>query len=56
MFIDSDDIVTAEGGRGTRPEEIGVMYQSGALFGSILLSKRAPPLGEYTTLPLRRWT
>jgi phospholipid/cholesterol/gamma-HCH transport system ATP-binding protein len=52
VFIDGDDIVTAEGGeRNAILRKIGVMYQSGALFGSMtLLENVRLPLEEYTAL------
>ncbi len=52
IFIDGDDIVTAEGdGRQAILKKIGVMYQSGALFGSMtLLENVRLPLEEYTSL------
>src|SRR2546427_2771288 len=54
ILIDGDDIVTAEGdARRAILKKIGVMYQSGALFGSMtLLENVRLPLEEYTTLPL----
>jgi len=54
VFIDGDDIVTAEGpARQAILKRIGVMYQSGALFGSMtLLENVRLPLEEYTALPL----
>ncbi|MDQ2963514.1 MAG: ATP-binding cassette domain-containing protein [Pseudomonadota bacterium] len=54
VFIDGDDIVTAEGEhRRAILRKIGVMYQSGALFGSMtLLENVRLPLEEYTALPL----
>jgi phospholipid/cholesterol/gamma-HCH transport system ATP-binding protein len=54
VFIDGDDIVTAEGeSRRAILRKIGVMYQSGALFGSMtLLENVRLPLEEYTALPL----
>jgi phospholipid/cholesterol/gamma-HCH transport system ATP-binding protein len=54
VFIDDDDIVTAEGeARNAILKKIGVMYQSGALFGSMtLLENVRLPLEEYTALPL----
>jgi phospholipid/cholesterol/gamma-HCH transport system ATP-binding protein len=54
VFIDGDDIVTAEGeSRRTILRKFGVMYQSGALFGSMtLLENVRLPLEEYTALPL----
>ena len=50
--IDGDDIVTADGAaRRAILNKIGVMYQSGALFGSMtLLENVRLPLEEYTTL------
>jgi len=52
MCIDGDDIVTAEGAtRQAILRKIGVMYQSGALFGSMtLLENVRLPLEEYTDL------
>src|SRR5664279_1999707 len=52
VFIDGDDIVTAEGDkRNAILRKIGVMYQSGALFGSMtLLENVRLPLEEYTDL------
>jgi phospholipid/cholesterol/gamma-HCH transport system ATP-binding protein len=52
IFIDGDDIVTAEGDqRRAIIKKIGVMYQSGALFGSMtLLENVRLPLEEYTAL------
>ncbi|HZI82298.1 MAG TPA: ATP-binding cassette domain-containing protein [Casimicrobiaceae bacterium] len=52
VFIDGDDIVTAEGdARRAILTKIGVMYQSGALFGSMtLLENVRLPLEEYTSL------
>src|SRR6516162_1264617 len=52
VFIDGDDIVTAEGdARNAILRKIGVMYQSGALFGSMtLLENVRLPLEEYTDL------
>ena len=54
VFIDGADIVTAEGAaRQEILKKIGVMYQSGALFGSMtLLENVRLPLEEYTALPL----
>src|SRR6202158_3919026 len=54
VYIDGDDIVTAEGdARNAILKKIGVMYQSGALFGSMtLLENVRLPLEEYTVLPL----
>jgi phospholipid/cholesterol/gamma-HCH transport system ATP-binding protein len=52
IFIDGDDIVTAEGAaRNAILRKIGVTYQSGALFGSMtLLENVRLPLEEYTEL------
>ncbi|HEY1461066.1 MAG TPA: ATP-binding cassette domain-containing protein [Casimicrobiaceae bacterium] len=52
VFIDGEDIVTAEGdARRAILRKIGVMYQSGALFGSMtLLENVRLPLEEYTEL------
>ena len=52
ILIDGDDIVTAEGdARQAILKKIGVMYQSGALFGSMtLLENVRLPLEEYTSL------
>jgi phospholipid/cholesterol/gamma-HCH transport system ATP-binding protein len=52
VYIDGDDIVTAEGAtRQAILRKIGVMYQSGALFGSMtLLENVRLPLEEYTDL------
>ena len=52
VLIDGDDIVTAEGDRRNAIlRKIGVMYQSGALFGSMtLLENVRLPLEEYTEL------
>jgi len=52
VFIDGDDIVSAEGdARRAILTRIGVMYQSGALFGSMtLLENVRLPLEEYTSL------
>jgi phospholipid/cholesterol/gamma-HCH transport system ATP-binding protein len=52
VFIDGDDIVTANGAqRRAILTKIGVMYQSGALFGSMtLLENVRLPLEEYTSL------
>ena len=52
VFIDGEDIVTAEGvERNAILRKIGVMYQSGALFGSMtLLENVRLPLEEYTEL------
>jgi phospholipid/cholesterol/gamma-HCH transport system ATP-binding protein len=52
VYIDGNDIVTAEGdARNAILRKIGVMYQSGALFGSMtLLENVRLPLEEYTDL------
>jgi phospholipid/cholesterol/gamma-HCH transport system ATP-binding protein len=52
ILIEGDDIVTAEGAaRRAILNKIGVMYQSGALFGSMtLLENVRLPLEEYTAL------
>src|SRR5947208_9641019 len=52
VFIDGDDIVSADDAtRHTILRKIGVMYQSGALFGSMtLLENVRLPLEEYTDL------
>jgi phospholipid/cholesterol/gamma-HCH transport system ATP-binding protein len=52
VYIDGDDIVTAEGdARRAILTKFGVMYQSGALFGSMtLLENVRLPLEEYTDL------
>ena len=52
IFIDGTDIVTAEGEqRRAILKKFGVMYQSGALFGSMtLLENVRLPLEEYTAL------
>jgi phospholipid/cholesterol/gamma-HCH transport system ATP-binding protein len=54
VFIDGADIVTAEGEAWQAVlKKFGVMYQSGALFGSMtLLENVRLPLEEYTALPL----
>jgi phospholipid/cholesterol/gamma-HCH transport system ATP-binding protein len=53
ILIDGDDISTAEGDERLRIlQKIGVMYQSGALFGSMTLIENIRlPLEEFTTLP-----
>jgi len=53
ILIDGQDIVTAEGERRLEIlRKIGVMYQQGALFGSMtLLENVRLPLEEYTDLP-----
>ena len=52
ILIEGEDIVTAEGAeRRAILNKIGVMYQSGALFGSMtLLENVRLPLEEYTAL------
>src|SRR5262249_37741161 len=52
VLIDGDDIVAAEGAaRNAILRKIGVMYQSGALLGSMtLLENVRLPLEEYTAL------
>ena len=54
IFIEGEDIVTAEGAtRRAILNKIGVMYQSGALFGSMtLLENVRLALEEYTELDL----
>lgn len=53
ILIGGDDMVSAEGGeRLALLRRFGVMYQSGALFGSMtLLENVRLPLEEYTDLP-----
>jgi phospholipid/cholesterol/gamma-HCH transport system ATP-binding protein len=53
IFIEGDDIVRAEGAQRLMIlTKIGVMYQQGALFGSMtLLENVRLPLEEYTDLP-----
>lgn len=53
ILIEGEDIVTAEGeARRKLLTKIGVMYQQGALFGSMnLLANVRLPLEEYTDLP-----
>ncbi len=53
ILIEGDDIVTAEGATRARIlRKIGVMYQQGALFGSMpLLENIRLPLEEFTDLP-----
>jgi phospholipid/cholesterol/gamma-HCH transport system ATP-binding protein len=52
VMIDGEDIVTASGNaRRAILRKIGVMYQSGALFGSMTLAENVRlPLEEYTDL------
>ena len=52
VSIDGDDIIAADGdARRAILRKIGVMYQSGALFGSLTLSENVRlPLEEYTDL------
>ncbi len=54
IFIDGEDVVTAFGEKRVNIlKKIGVMYQSGALFGSMsLLENVRLPLEEFTDLPL----
>src|SRR5882672_389317 len=53
IFLDGDDITSAEGDERLRTlRKIGVMYQSGALFGSMSLIENVRlPLEEFTELP-----
>ncbi len=53
ILIDGEDIVTAEGADRLRIlKKIGVMYQRGALFGSMtLLENVRLPMEEFTDLP-----
>ena len=53
IYIDGDDIVNAEGEQRQQIlRKIGVMYQQGALFGSMtLLENVRLPLEEFTDLP-----
>jgi phospholipid/cholesterol/gamma-HCH transport system ATP-binding protein len=53
ILLDGDDIASAEGDDRLRIlKKIGVMYQSGALFGSLsLLENVRLPLEEFTDLP-----
>ncbi len=53
IFLNGQDIVVAEGEQRHRIlRQIGVSYQSGALFGSMtLLENVCLPLDEFTTLP-----
>lgn len=53
IVIDGDDIVTARGGKRLNIlRRFGVMYQLGALFGSMTLRENIRvPLEEYTDLP-----
>ena len=55
ILIDGEDISRAEGASRTRLlRKIGVMYQGGALFGSMsLLENVRLPLEEHTALPAR---
>ena len=54
ILIEGDDIATAEGDDRLRIlQKIGVMYQAGALFGSMtLIENICLPLEEFTDLPL----
>ena len=53
VWIENENIVTAEGEARTRLlRHFGVVFQSGALFGSLTVSDNvALPLGEFTDLP-----
>jgi phospholipid/cholesterol/gamma-HCH transport system ATP-binding protein len=53
IFLDGDDIASADGDDRLRIlRKIGVMYQSGALFGSLSLIENVRlPLEEFTELP-----
>jgi len=53
IFIAGDDLVAAEGEQRTRIlQRFGVMYQSGALFGSMTVLENVKlPLEEFTHLP-----
>ena len=52
ILIDGDDIATAGEGRLAILRKFGVMYQSGALFGSMTLRENVSlPLEEFTKLP-----
>ena len=53
IFLDGDDITSTEGDERLRIlRKIGVMYQSGALFGSLsLIENIRLPLEEFTDLP-----
>ena len=53
IFLDGDDIASADGDERLRIlRKIGVMYQSGALFGSLSLIENVRlPLEEFTDLP-----
>jgi phospholipid/cholesterol/gamma-HCH transport system ATP-binding protein len=53
IFLDGDDLTAAEGDDRLRLlRKIGVMYQSGALFGSLSLMENVRlPLEEFTDLP-----
>jgi len=54
VFIEGEDMVTAYGkSRDELQKKIGVMYQAGALFGSLTLIENVRlPLDEFTDLPL----
>ncbi len=58
ILIDGDDIATAEGVvRARILRKIGVMYQQGALFGSMTLRKTfGCPWRSSRICPPRRWT
>lgn len=53
VFIEGDDIISAQGGRKVDIlRKIGVMYQNGALFGSMnLMENICLVLNEFTDLP-----
>ncbi|MBN2126463.1 MAG: ATP-binding cassette domain-containing protein, partial [Deltaproteobacteria bacterium] len=53
VIIDGDDIYRGDGGTfGRVLRKIGILYQSGALFGSMTLAENvALPIEEYTDLP-----
>src|SRR5208283_1232654 len=53
VWIEGENIVTAEGEARTRLlRHFGVVFQSGALFGSLTVSENvALPLGEFSDLP-----
>ena len=53
VWIEGENLVTAEGERRTRLlRHFGVVFQSGALFGSLTVSENISlPLAEFTDLP-----
>ena len=53
VWIEGENLVTAEGEERTRLlRQFGVVFQGGALFGSLTVSENvALPLGEFTDLP-----